>query len=63
MDQSVVDLSLVFELNDLVLALLSLHMDLVLPRSNVGALVHIGVNFDIGIIAELQRVLSGGDRC
>ena len=34
-------------------------MNLLLLRPDEGLFVDIGVNFDIGVIAELQRVLAG----
>lgn len=57
MNQGVVDLSLVFKGHDLVLALLSLHVDLVLLCPDEGPLVHVGVDFNVGVIAQLQSVL------
>ena len=39
------------------LALLALLMDLVLFRPDEGALVDIGVDLDIRVIAELQSIL------
>lgn len=56
-DQSIVDFALVLERLDLVLALLTLGVDLVLLRTNEGALVDVGVDFDIRVIAELESVL------
>ena len=41
----------------MVLALRALLVDLVLLGSDEGSLVDIGVNFNVGVVAELQRVL------
>jgi hypothetical protein len=41
-----------------VLALLALLVDLVLLRADEGSLVDVGVDFDVGVIAELQRILE-----
>jgi hypothetical protein len=60
-DQGIVDDALVLERFDLVPALLAFRMNLVLLRTDERSLVHIGVDFDVGIIAELQRVLE--ERC
>jgi hypothetical protein len=62
-DQSIVDFALVLERLDLVLALLTLGVDLVLLRTNEGALVDVGVDFDIRVIAELESVLYSGEEC
>jgi hypothetical protein len=35
-------------------------MDLILLRPDERALVHVGVDFNVGVIAELQRVLFRG---
>jgi hypothetical protein len=42
----------------LVLALESLLVDLVLLGPDEGALVYVGVYFDVGIVAQLERVLG-----
>ena len=42
----------------MILALESLLVDLVLLGSDEGALVHVGVDFDVGIVAQLERVLG-----
>jgi hypothetical protein len=42
----------------LVLALESLLVDLVLLGSDEGALVYVGVYFDVGVVAQLERVLG-----
>jgi hypothetical protein len=63
-DQGVVDDSLVLKSLDIMLALLSLLVDLVLLGTDKGALVDIWVNLNIGIVAELQRILreASGER-
>ena len=38
-------------------ALLALLVNLALLRSDKGAFVHIGMDFDVRVIAELQRIL------
>ena len=55
--QAIIDDALVLQRLDLVLPLLSLLMDLVLLCTDEGSLVDIRVNFDIGIVTELERVL------
>lgn len=57
LDEGVVDDSLVLVRLDLGLALLALLMDLLLLRSDERLFVDIGVDFNIGVVAELQRVL------
>lgn len=57
LDQGVVDLSLVLEDDDLLLAVLTLLVDLGLFRADEGALVYVGVDFDVGVIAKLESVL------
>jgi hypothetical protein len=42
----------------LVLALESLLVDLVLLGSDEGALVNVGVDFDVGVVAQLERILG-----
>ena len=58
LDEGIVDDSLVLVRLDLGLALLALLVNLLLLRPDEGLFVDIGVNFNIGVIAELQRVLS-----
>ncbi|GKT88388.1 hypothetical protein Ct61P_06238 [Colletotrichum tofieldiae] len=55
--QAIVDDALVLERLDLVLALKALLVDLVLLRSDEGSLIDVGVDFDVRVVAELQRVL------
>ena len=57
LDEGIVDDSLVLVRLDLGLAPLTLLVNLLLLRPDEGLFVDIGVNFDVGIIAELQRVL------
>ncbi len=42
---------------DLELSLLALHVNLVLLGSDEGSFVDVGMDFNIGVIAEFQRVL------
>ncbi|GJC91136.1 hypothetical protein ColLi_13974 [Colletotrichum liriopes] len=55
--QAIVDDALVLERLDLVLALKALLVDLVLLCSDEGPLIDVGVDFDVRVVAELQRVL------
>jgi hypothetical protein len=55
--QSIVDLTFILESLDLQSALLALGVDLVLLGADEGSLIDIGVDLDVGIIAELQIVL------
>lgn len=57
LDEGVVDDSLVLVRLDLGLALLALLMDLLLLRADERLFVDIGVDFNVGVVAELQRVL------
>lgn len=58
LDQGVVDLPLVLERRDLETPVVALLVDLRLLGSYEGALVDIGVDFDIRVIAQLQSVLG-----
>ncbi len=42
----------------MVLALESLLVDLILLGPDEGALVYVGVYFDVGVVAQLERVLE-----
>jgi hypothetical protein len=55
--EAIVDLSFVLERLDLVPPLLALLVDLVLLGADKGPLVDIGVDFNVGVIAELEIVL------
>ena len=55
--QTIVDLLLVLQGLDLVSPLLTLGMDLVLLGANEGALVDVGVDLDVGVVAKLEIVL------
>jgi len=57
LDEGVVDDSLVLVRLDLGLALLSLLVDLLLLCADKRLFVDIGVDFNVGVITELQRVL------
>lgn len=56
-EKPLVDDPLVLVCLDLVLALESLLMDLILFSSNERAFVNVGVDFDIGIVAQLESIL------
>ena len=57
LEEPLVDDSLVLVCLDLVLALESLLMDLILFSSNERAFVNVGVDFDVGIVAQLESIL------
>jgi len=57
-EEAVVDDALVFQRGYLVPALGALLVDLVLFGADEGAFVDVGVDFDVGIIAELEGVLG-----
>ena len=59
LQQAVVDDALVLEGFDVLFALLALLVDLVLLCADKGAFVDVGMDLDIGVIAELQVVLHG----
>lgn len=59
LDQSIIDLALVFQCLDMELALLALRVDLVLLGTNKRSLVDIWMDLDVGIIAELESILHG----
>lgn len=56
-EQPVVDDALVLERFGLVLALGALLVDLALLGADEGALVDVGVDFDVGVVGELEGVL------
>ena len=56
-EKPIVDNSLVLVCLDLVLALESLLMDLILFGSNERAFVDVRVDFDVGIVAQLKSIL------
>jgi len=58
LDQAIVDDLLVLEGLDLVFAIDTLLVDLILLCADEGALVDIGMNFDIGIVRQLESVLE-----
>jgi len=58
LDQAIVDDLLVLEGLDLVFAIDTLLVDLVLLCTDKGTLVDIGVDFDIGIVRQLESVLE-----
>lgn len=58
LDQGVIDDALILERLDLVLTLLPLEVDLVLFRADERALVDVGVDFDVGVVAQLEGVLG-----
>ncbi len=60
-EETVVDDSLVFIRLDFILALISLLMNLVLLGSNEGPFVDIGMDLDIRVVAQLERVLVLSD--
>ena len=60
LDEGVIDYALVLEGLNVVLALLTLGVNLVLLGSDEGALVDVGVDFDIRIVAELESILWTG---
>ena len=55
-EKSIVDDAFVLEGFDLMLALGSLHVDLALLRPNEGALVDIGMGFEVRIVGELEGI-------
>lgn len=57
-DEAIVDDLLVLEGLDLVFAIDTLLVDLVLLCTNEGALVDIGMDFDVGIVRQLESVLG-----
>jgi hypothetical protein len=60
LDQGVVDDALVLEGLDLVPALLAFGVNLVLLGADEGPLVDIGMDLDVRVVAELERVLEKG---
>lgn len=58
-EQSVIDDPLVFQGLDLVASVVALLVDLVLLRADEGAFVDIRVDFDVGVVGELEGVPSG----
>lgn len=56
-DEPIIDDALVLVLLDMELALLALLVDLVLLCADEGALVDVGVHFDVGVVRELEGVL------
>lgn len=58
LDQGIVDDSFVLQGLDLELPLLSFRMNLVLLGADEGPLVDIGMNLNIGVVAEFQGVLN-----
>lgn len=60
--EAIVDLPFVLERLDLVPPLLALLVDLALFGTDKGPLVDVGVNFNIGVIAELEIVLYKKER-
>lgn len=57
-EQSVVDDPLVFQGLDLVASVVALLVDLVLLRADEGAFVDVGVDFDVGVVGELEGIPS-----
>lgn len=62
-EESIVDDTLVFVGCDLVLALLALLVNLVLLCADEGTLVNVWMNFDVGVVAELESVLESCQPC
>jgi hypothetical protein len=58
LDQTIVDNLLILEGLDLVFAIDTLLVDLVLLCADERTLVDIGVDFDIGIVRQLESVLE-----
>lgn len=63
LQQAIVDYALIFEGLDLVLALEALLVDLVLFGADEGPFVDVGMDLDVGVIAELQIVLCTFEAC
>lgn len=63
LDESVVDDALVLVCLDLEFSLLSLHVHLALFGPDEGSFVDIGMDLDIRIVAEFQRILLWTARC
>lgn len=57
-EEAIVDDALVFVGRDLVLAVLTLLVDLVLLCTDERALVDVWVDFNIGVVAELKSILE-----
>jgi hypothetical protein len=53
-----VDDLFVFESGDLMFAIVSFLVDLILLGPDEGAFVHVGMDLDIGIVAQLQSILA-----
>lgn len=61
LDERVVDLALVLELDDLLAAVVALLVNLCLLGADEGALVDVGMDFNIGIVRQLESVLVTGE--
>lgn len=57
LDERVVDLALVLELDNLLAAMVALLVNLRLLGADEGALVDVGMDFNIGIVRQLESVL------
>lgn len=57
-EEAIVDDALVFVGFDLVLAFEACLVDLVLLGADKGAFIDIGVDFDVGVVAEFEGVLG-----
>lgn len=62
-EEAIVDDAFVFVSCNLVLALLTLLVDLVLLCADEGTLVDVWVNFNIRVVAELESVLERCQPC
>jgi len=57
-EETIVDYSLIFQGLDLMSSVVALLVDLILFRSDEGAFVDVRVDFDVGVVGELEGVPS-----
>jgi hypothetical protein len=57
LEEAIIDYTFVFEGFNLMLALRTLLMNLILLCTDKRSFVDIGMNFDVGVITELQGIL------
>lgn len=62
-EEAIVDDALIFQSRDLVATMVAFLMDLILLRTDEGALVDVWVDFDIRVVAQLEGILGSSALC